>query len=130
MGDLRSFVGLLDRLRLDSEIPSVHLHGPADHEVRLRSRRMDLVPEGTEKCVQAPNVHFFDREYRGYSNFLDPTSPPLVDCQDSFIQAIDIAFRLGFRTMFLGGVNSSSDHPSSKFTPLSKPVWSTTGGKV
>ncbi len=68
-----------------------------------RSRRMDLVPEGTEKVCQAPNVHFFDREYRGYANFLDPNSDALVDCQDSFIQAIDIAFRLGFRTMFLVG---------------------------
>lgn len=70
-----------------------------------RCRASDLIPETTYKVCEAPNALFFDRDrQRGFADF--PSSSPgsgIVDWQDSFIQAIDIAYRLGFRRLLLAG---------------------------
>ena len=74
-----------------------------------RSRAMDLIPESTFKVCEAPAVVFFDRQREtGFHNF--PTrvdsrdaASGITDWQDSLIQAIDIAYRLGFRRLLLAG---------------------------
>lgn len=82
-----------------------------------RSRAMDLVPETTFKVCEAPATLFFDRAgQRGYHDFPAgsagwtrpdggpaPSSDAVTDWQDSLIQAIDIAWRIGFRTLYLAG---------------------------
>lgn len=90
-----------------------------------RCRAMDLIPGTTFKVCEAPATYFFERDpQRGFHDYLAPAcaqtrSPPLpsapssgspqgtaggiADWQDSLIQAIDIAYRLGFRTLFLAG---------------------------
>lgn len=69
-----------------------------------KSRKNDIIPETPYKIHQAPNTHFFESEYRPYERFLDASSGKILDCQDTFIQAIDIAYRLGFRKIFMVGV--------------------------
>lgn len=67
-------------------------------------RAMDLVPESTFKVCEAPSTFFFDRDRdRGFANFITPGDGDVVDWQDSLLQAIDIAYRLGFRKLFLAG---------------------------
>ena len=67
-----------------------------------RRRAMDLVPETTFKVCECPGTLFFDRvPDRGYHDFLSGTG--VADWQDTFIQAIAIAYRLGFRTLYLAG---------------------------
>lgn len=89
-----------------------------------RCRAMDLVPGTTFKVCDSPATLCFDRDpHRGYHDFLSaaPAAPrtgdPAASCdraaanpaggvtdwQDSLVQAIDIAWRLGFRTLYLAG---------------------------
>jgi hypothetical protein len=69
-----------------------------------RRRAMDLVPEATFKVCECPGVVCFDRDpQRGFSNLLDPNAAGIVDWADTMVQAIDILFRLGFRTIYLAG---------------------------
>lgn len=69
-----------------------------------RRRAMDLVPETTFKVCECPATLFFDREPgRGFADLLAPASRGVVDWADSFVQALDILFRLGFRTLYLAG---------------------------
>lgn len=69
-----------------------------------RRRAMDLVPETTFKVCDCPGVVFFDRHAgREFSTFLQPQAPGIIDWADSMVQAIDILYRLGFRTIFLAG---------------------------
>lgn len=66
-------------------------------------RAMDLVPESTLKVCEAPATLFFKRDrQRGFGDFLTPADS-IADWQDSLIQTIDIAYRLGFRKLFLAG---------------------------
>ncbi len=82
-------------------------------------RAMDLIPETTFKVCEAPNLVCLDR-MRGRGFFDFPTAPAhtvtrpgslppgdlqpgITDWQDSLIQAIDIAYRLGFRKLYLAG---------------------------
>jgi hypothetical protein len=68
------------------------------------ARAMDLVPETTFKVCDCPALFFFDRlPGRGYHDFPGTGAQPITDWQDSLIQAIDIAFRLGFRDLYLAG---------------------------
>ncbi|QDT52165.1 hypothetical protein Pan44_01740 [Caulifigura coniformis] len=76
----------------------------------LPSRRAtDLVPGTTHKVGDCPSTLFFERDgQRGFHNFLgDETTreenPGIADWQDSLVQAIDLAWRLGFRRLFLVG---------------------------
>ncbi|QDU41029.1 hypothetical protein Mal4_53940 [Maioricimonas rarisocia] len=67
-----------------------------------RRRAMDLVPETTFKVCECPNTLFFDRSPdRGFHNYL--SGPGITDWQDTFIQAVGDACRLGFRTLYLAG---------------------------
>ncbi|MFG0333625.1 MAG: hypothetical protein ACF8TS_09715 [Maioricimonas sp. JB049] len=77
-----------------------------------RRRAMDLVPETTFKVCECPNTLFFERSPdRGYHNYL--AGPGITDWQDTLIQAVEIACRLGFRTLYLAGcdlfIEPSSD---------------------
>jgi len=69
-------------------------------------RAMDVVPETNYKVCEAPSTYFFDRQRdTGFANFLGHRNegPHVTDWQDSLIQAIDIAWRLGFRELLLAG---------------------------
>ncbi|WP_339912210.1 hypothetical protein, partial [Symmachiella dynata] len=69
-----------------------------------RRRAMDLVPETTYKVCECPGTYFFERDgQRGFHQFLSPTFTGIVDWADSMVQAIDILYRLGFRTIYLAG---------------------------
>ncbi|HWL09530.1 MAG TPA: hypothetical protein VNQ76_14065 [Planctomicrobium sp.] len=68
------------------------------------SRAMDLVPETTLKVCESPSLYIIDREkQRGFQEFPGQGNSPITDWQDSFIQTIDIAYRLGFRQLYLVG---------------------------
>jgi hypothetical protein len=67
-------------------------------------RAMDLVPETTFKVCECPGVLFFERDaQRGFADFLPPRPTGIVDWNDSFVQAIEIAYRIGFRVLYLAG---------------------------
>jgi hypothetical protein len=67
-------------------------------------RFLQTIPGGAEeKLCDCPNTYFFEKECRGYANFFDPRTEAILEAQDSFIQAIDIAFRLGFRHVYCIG---------------------------
>lgn len=69
-----------------------------------RRRAMDLVPETTFKVCECPNLYFFERDARrGFADFLGPQHAEIVDWADSMVQAIDLLYRLGFRTIYLAG---------------------------
>jgi len=73
----------------------------------LPSRRaMDLVPDSSFKVCESPNLVFFEREpQRGFHDFPPSAknSAAVVDWQDSLIQAIELAWWLGFRDLYLVG---------------------------
>ncbi len=82
-------------------------------------RATDLVPGTTYKVGDCPNTLFFERDgQRGFHDFLIDSpaddEPGVVDWQDSFVQAIDLAWRLGFRRLLLVGcdmhVRPPEDH--------------------
>ncbi len=80
-----------------------------------RGRAMDVVPGTTNKVCDSPNTVFFDRDHSvGFHNFLSPvvsshdheprTRPEAItDWQDSLIQAIHLAWVIGFRQLYLAG---------------------------
>ena len=69
-----------------------------------RGRAMDVVPGTTAKVCDSPNTVFFDRDKTvGFRDFLGGEFRGVTDWQDSLIQAIDIAYRLGFRVLYLTG---------------------------
>lgn len=99
-------------------------------------RAMDLVPETTFKVCDCPATLFFERDkHRGYRDFLSRESSPrscastgsiatssplaVTDWQDSLIQSIDIAYRLGFRTLYLAGCDMAI-HPSAEQLSLAR----------
>lgn len=69
-----------------------------------RPRAMDLVPETNFKVCECPQTYFFDRDpFRGFHDFLSPQATGIVDWADTFVQSIDILYRLGFRCVLLAG---------------------------
>ncbi|MCG6154904.1 hypothetical protein [Rubinisphaera margarita] len=67
-------------------------------------RAMDLVPETTYKVCECPNLYFFEGDrHRGFQRFVSESHRRIVDWNDSFVQAIDILFQLGFRRIYLAG---------------------------
>lgn len=67
-------------------------------------RAMDLAPETTFKVCECPGVLCFDRDpQRGFADFLPARPTGIVDWNDSFVQAVEIAYRLGFRVLYLAG---------------------------
>lgn len=63
-------------------------------------RHLDLIPETNHKLCDAPNTYFFPNENRDYSSFFSEEHQTINHSLDSFIQALDIAYRLGFRTFY------------------------------
>ncbi len=68
-----------------------------------RRRAMEIVPNSTFKVCECPNVLVFDRQKRGYSEFVSPLATGILDWADSLVQAIDLLYRLGFRIIYLAG---------------------------
>jgi len=80
-----------------------------------RGRAMDVVPGTTSKVCDSPNTVFFERDQSvGFHDFLSPfsssSSPSLprrseaiTDWQDSLVQAIHLAWLIGFRKLYLAG---------------------------
>ncbi len=67
-------------------------------------RAMDLVPETTWKVCECPNLYLFEGDrQRGFQRFVSEGHRRIVDWNDSFVQAIDILFQLGFRRIYLAG---------------------------
>lgn len=78
-----------------------------------RRRAMDLIPETAFKVCEAPSTFFFDRDpQRGFTDFLSPSHTTIVDWADSFVQAIDLLYHLGFRILYLAGCELRV-HPSA-----------------
>lgn len=74
----------------------------------IRSPRYrDLVPDTTFKVCDCPSTYLIKTSggRRGYTDFLDPKAESILDCLDSFCQALDIGFRLGFRTFYCVGTD-------------------------
>ena len=69
-----------------------------------RRRSMDIVPETTYKVCECPGLYFFESDnQRGFNDFLAADHRKVVDWNDSMVQAIDILYQLGFRTIYLLG---------------------------
>lgn len=69
------------------------------------NRHTDLIPDGTEKVHDCPSVYYYEMEFRKYSNFVYPTAEKVNDSLDSMVAALDIAYLLGFREVFLIGAD-------------------------
>ncbi|MCA9114181.1 MAG: hypothetical protein KDA79_03795 [Planctomycetaceae bacterium] len=97
--------------------PSTRFHRTVYLDPRIlkfvhERRALDLVPGTTYKVCDCPSTVFFPRDVRrGYADFLSPAHTAIADWSDSLIQAIDIAYRLGFRTIYLAGADMQI-HPS------------------
>jgi len=86
-----------------------------------RRRAMDLVPETTFKVCECPGVIFFDRHAgRDFSTFLSPQAPGIIDWADSMVQAIDLLYRLGFRTIYLAGCEMRVRPPAELWQQVSE----------
>ena len=68
-------------------------------------KQKDLIPGTTFKACDCPATYFFRSETRGYGDFLDSRSDRILNALDSFIQALDIGYRLGFRRFFCVGAD-------------------------
>ena len=86
---------------------------PAVMKLLPARRALDLVPETTWKACDCPNVYFFqgDRD-RGFDNFVSSQHTTVVDWNDSLVQAIDAAYQLGFRTLYLLGSDMRIEPPA------------------
>ncbi|MBX3450376.1 MAG: hypothetical protein KF777_12485 [Planctomycetaceae bacterium] len=89
--------------------PSVRFHRSIYLDASIqkfvhRRRAMDVVPETTIKVCECPNLVFFDRHgCSSYGDWLDAGKARIGDWADSFLQAIELAYRLGFRQLLLAG---------------------------
>lgn len=88
--------------------PSARFHRTTYLDSRVlkilpRRRATDLVPETTFKLHDCPNTVFFELEGRRYGDAIAPGQNAVLDWADSFVMAIDIAYRLGFRRLYLAG---------------------------
>lgn len=78
-------------------------------------RAMDLVPETASKVCDSPHLCFFEPDPgRGFADFLSAAHTGIVDWNDTFVQAIDILYRLGFRRIYLAGCEMIV-HPGSEW---------------
>ncbi len=68
----------------------------------INSRRMDLIPGGAEKICDCPNTVCVNVEHRGYRDFIKPGGK-VIHALDSFLQALDILYHLGFRRIYCVG---------------------------
>lgn len=66
-----------------------------------KGRQQEWLADGKYTAVECPNVYGFEHQPKGLANFFG--SGPIIDGKDSFVQAVDIAIRLGFKRIFLAG---------------------------
>lgn len=84
-------------------LPSIYLDAGITKFVPRR-RWNEFIPATNYKVCEAPRLLFFERDpQRGFHDFLDARHTKIVDWADSFVQAIDILYRLGFRRLLLAG---------------------------
>ncbi len=85
-----------------------------------KRRGMDLVPGTTFKVCESPNLFVFEQDkQRGFANFVHPLHQTIIDWADSFVQAIDILYQLGFRKIYLAGCDMQV-HPSESMKTLAQ----------
>jgi hypothetical protein len=87
-------------------LPSIY-RSPRTLKFLHRRRSMDLLPGGTHKLCECPGLVFFENEKRDFTHAFSPQANKILDWNDSLIQAIDILFHLGFRTLYLAGCELS-----------------------
>ena len=88
--------------------PTARFHRSIYHDARIAKllpawRASDLVPDTTDKVCDCPNTAFFELEGRDYRDAIAPGQTRVLDWADSFVMAIDLAYRLGFRRLLLAG---------------------------
>jgi hypothetical protein len=66
-----------------------------------KERQHDWISGRDFTVSECPNVFGLDRATKGLETFFG--SGPIIDGRDSFVQAIDIAIRLGFKRIYLAG---------------------------
>lgn len=76
---------------------------PSITKFASNSRIMDVIPGEEKKLCDCPNVYFIEKEARDYQRFFDPAAEKILDTRDSFIQALVVAFALGFRRFYVLG---------------------------
>ncbi len=76
---------------------------PSIQKFLLGGRRMDLVPGGSEKVCECPNTYFINHKLRSYVDVVSQQHREITHMLDSFWQALDISFKLGFRKIYCVG---------------------------
>lgn len=66
-------------------------------------RVQNLISSSTYKVCDAPQTYFFDSQNKSYADYFGVG--PILDSRDSFLQAVDIAVRLGFKHIYCVGVD-------------------------
>ncbi len=84
--------------------PSIYLNPSITKFVHL-GYRMDLVPDTSYKMCDCPGMYFIENEHRGYGDYLRWSATKVLNARDSFVQALDIAFHLGFRRLYTVGTD-------------------------
>lgn len=79
------------------------LQDPSITKFVKHSRFMDIATGTTEKLCDCPSTYFIDVEERQYSEMFDIKSESILDACDSFLMAVDIAIKLGYRRLCLIG---------------------------
>lgn len=79
------------------------LQDPSITKFVKHSRSMDLATGTTEKLCDCPNTYFMDLQERPYSEMFDTRSESILDAGDSFLMAVDVAIKLGYRRLYLIG---------------------------
>lgn len=83
------------------QLPSSTWEDPSITKFVLETRKREWI--GSRQVRECPNVVLFRNEPRNYYNFLDPSSDKINNSCNSFVQALDIGYRLGYRTFHLLG---------------------------
>lgn len=81
------------------QFPKSLLFDPSITKFIKGNRAMDLATDTTEKVCDCPNVICFDNQTRRYKQHWSTGSTGVLDSRDSMLQAIDIAIKLGYRTL-------------------------------
>lgn len=68
------------------------------------ARARDIVPSTDDKLCDMPNLYFIENGLRSYDDFFGLHHTNINNSKDSFIQLLDIGYRLGFRTFYCVGV--------------------------
>lgn len=100
---------------------------PSVLKLVLKDRSAEWLAGGKFAAHECPNTRFFAHEEKGVANMLGYGK--IVDARDSFLQAVDLAIRLGFKTIYLAGCDffvSLSDRQQQQmhswFTEYAKPT--------